>query len=213
MSASVAAIVLAAGESSRMGRPKPLLPLNGETFLGHLLRQIRASRVDRTVVVLGHRPEQVLEAMPEVRPLAVVNERYQLGQLSSLIVGLETVGEVADAVLLCLADHPFVTAELIDELIEGYEQTHLPIVVPVHGGRRGHPVLFGSRIFGELLAAPLDQGARAVVRAHAEEILEVATDEPGILADVDTPEAYERWRAFFREREAGKPGPEQPIST
>ncbi len=206
MSASVAAIVLAAGESSRMGRPKPLLPLNGTTFLGHLLDQIRASRVDRTVVVLGHRPEQVMEAMPEVRPLAVINERYQLGQLSSLIVGLATVGDDADAVLLCLADQPFVTAELIDELIEGYEATHLPIVVPVHAGRRGHPVLFASPVFGELRAAPLDQGARVVVRAHAEEILEIATDEPGVLADVDTPEEYERWRAIYQARNAREPG-------
>jgi molybdenum cofactor cytidylyltransferase len=197
MSVSVAAIVLAAGESSRMGRPKPLLPLNGETFLGHLLAQLRASRVTRIVVVLGHRPEQVLDAMPEVRDLAVVNDRYQLGQLSSFIAGLEAVGNDADAVLLCLADHPFITAELIDELIESYEVTRLPIVVPVHGGRRGHPVLFAAPLFTELRAAPLDEGARVVVRAHAEEILEVATGETGVLADVDTPAEYERWRAHF----------------
>jgi molybdenum cofactor cytidylyltransferase len=197
MSTSVAAIVLAAGESSRMGRPKPLLPLNGETFLGHLLAELRVARVDRVVVVLGHKPEQVLQAMPEVGPLSLVNEQYQLGQLSSFIVGLDVVKDEADAALLCLADHPFVTAELIDELIAGYETTSLPIVVPVHGGRRGHPVLFAARLFPELLAAPLDQGARIVVRAHANEILEVATDEEGILADVDTPEEYERWRARF----------------
>jgi molybdenum cofactor cytidylyltransferase len=201
MSASVAAIVLAAGESSRMGRPKPLLPLNGDTFLGHLLGQVRASRVERVVVVLGHRPEQVLDAMPEVRDIAVVNERYQLGQLSSFIVGLDAVGGV-DAVLLCLADHPFITTALIDELIEGHETTRLPIVVPVHGGRRGHPVLFAAPLFAELRAAPFDQGARVVVRAHAEEILEVATDEAGILADVDTPEEYERWRAHYLEQQA-----------
>jgi molybdenum cofactor cytidylyltransferase len=199
VSTSVAAIVLAAGESSRMGRPKPLLPLNGETFLGHLLGQLRASRVERVVVVLGHRPEQVLEAMPEVRDLAIVNERYQLGQLSSFVVGLEAVGHEADAVLLCLADHPFITAELIDELITGFETSRLPIVVPVHGGRRGHPVLFAAPLFAELRAAPLDQGARVVVRAHADEILELATDEAGILADVDTPEEYERWRARYLE--------------
>jgi molybdenum cofactor cytidylyltransferase len=201
MSASVAAIVLAAGESSRMGRPKPLLPLNGDTFLGHLLGQLRASRVERVVVVLGHRPEQVLDAMPEVRDFAVVNERYQLGQLSSFIVGLEAIGNEADAVLLCLADHPFVTAALIDELIAGHETTQLPIVVPVHGGRRGHPVLFAAPLFAELKAAPLDQGARVVVRAHADEILELATDEAGILADIDTPEEYERWRALYRDEQ------------
>jgi CTP:molybdopterin cytidylyltransferase MocA len=139
----------------------------------------------------------VLDAMPEVRDIAVVNERYQLGQLSSLIAGLEAVSGGADAVLLCLADHPFITTALIDELIEGHETTRLPIVVPVHGGRRGHPVLFAAPLFAELRAAPLDQGARIVVRAHAEEILEVVTDQAGILADVDTPEEYERWRAHY----------------
>lgn len=197
MSVSVAAIVLAAGESSRMGRPKPLLPLNGDTFLGHLLAQLRASRVERTVVVLGHEPGAILEAIPEVRPLAVVNADYRLGQLSSFIAGLDAVGDGVDAVLLCLADHPFVSASLIDELIEAYETTRLPIVIPVYEGRRGHPVLFAARLFHELRSAPRDQGARAVVRAHAAEVLEVATDEAGIVADIDTPEDYERWRARF----------------
>jgi molybdenum cofactor cytidylyltransferase len=200
MSASVAAIVLAAGESSRMGRPKPLLPLNGDTFLGHLLAQLRAARVQRVVVVLGHRPEQVLDAMPEVRDFAVVNEQFQLGQLSSFIVGLETVGSDVDAVLLCLADHPFISADLIDKLIEGFDTTGHSIVIPVYGGRRGHPVLFAAPLYAELRAAPLDQGARVVVRAHAEEILEIATDEAGILADVDTPEDYDRWRARYLEQ-------------
>src|SRR5439155_25733229 len=104
MSPTVAAIVLAAGESSRMGRPKPLLPLDdGETFLTHLLGQIQASRVTSTTVVLGHRPEVILEALPRIAPIAVINTSYTLGQLSSLHVGLDAVGE-ADAILMFLAD-------------------------------------------------------------------------------------------------------------
>jgi len=195
---NVAAIVLAAGESSRMGRPKPLLPMNGETFLGHLLAEIRASRVARTVIVLGYKPELVLEAMPEVIPLAVVNERYELGQLSSLQVGLDAVGNEPDAVLMFLADHPFITRSLIDAVIEAREQSGLPIVIPTSGGRRGHPTLFARSLFPELLAAPLDQGARVVVRAHAHEVLELPTEEAGVLADVDTPEQYQQWLARWR---------------
>jgi molybdenum cofactor cytidylyltransferase len=194
----VAAIVLAAGESSRMGRPKPLLPLNGSTFLSHLLDEIRRSRVYRTLVVLGHHPEVVLKAMPEIAPIAIVNEEYHLGQLSSLHVGLRGVGEEADAVLMCLADHPFVTREVIDSLIAAHERTHRPIVIPTYGGGRGHPTLFARPLYGELLTAPLDQGARVVVRGHADEVLEVPTEEAGVLADVDTPEQYEQWVSYWK---------------
>jgi molybdenum cofactor cytidylyltransferase len=196
----VAAIVLAAGESSRMGRPKPLLPLNDSTFLGHLLDEIRGSRISQTLIVLGHHPEVVLEAMPEIAPIAIVNEEYQLGQLSSLHAGLRQVGDQPDAVLMCLADHPFVTREVIDGLILAHERTHRPIVVPTYGGGRGHPTLFARALFGELLAAPLDQGARVVVRAHADEVLELPTEEAGVLADVDTPEQYEQWLGYWRSK-------------
>lgn len=200
MSARVTAVVLAAGESSRMGRPKPLLPLNGETFLSHLLGEIRASSVERTVLVLGHHPEVILDAMPEVAPLAVINMNYQLGQLSSLHVGLETIGDGADAMLMCLADHPFITQQVIDALIDAYDRTQRPIIVPTHGGRRGHPTLFAKALFEELRAAPLDQGARVVVRAHADELLELPSEEIGILADVDTPEQYQQWLEHWRSR-------------
>lgn len=195
---NVAAIVLAAGESSRMGRPKPLLPIDGTTFLGHLLHQLQASRVSRTVVVLGHRPEVVLDAMPEIRPLAVVNPNYGLGQLSSLHVGLDAVADEVDAVLLCLADHPFISAKLLDQLIEAHQQNHRPIVIPTYGSARGHPVLFARSLFAELRSAPLDEGARVVVRAHGPEVLELPTSEAGVVADVDTPEQYEQWLAYWR---------------
>ena len=198
----VAAIVLAAGESSRMGRPKPLLPLNGSTFLGHLLEEIGASRVSRTVVVLGHHPGVVLQAMPEVGTMAIVNEQYQLGQLSSLHAGLRAVGDGPDAVLMFLADHPFIPRTVIDALIIAHQRTHRPIVVPTYGGGRGHPTLFARPLYAELLAAPLDEGARVVVRAHAKEVLELVVDEPGILADVDTPEQYEQWLGYWRSRKS-----------
>lgn len=197
---NVAAIILAAGESSRMGRPKPLLPIDGTTFLGYLLQQLQASRVSRTVVVLGYRPHVVLDAMPQVRPLAVVNPNYSLGQLSSLHVGLEAVADGADAILLCLADHPFISAELLDQLIEAHQRTHREIIIPTYGGARGHPVLFAGSLFAELKSAALDQGARAVVRAHAADVLELATGEAGVVGDVDTPEQYEQWLAYWRSR-------------
>ncbi|MPZ12962.1 MAG: NTP transferase domain-containing protein [Chloroflexi bacterium] len=200
MTAVVAAIVLAAGESSRMGQPKPLLPLDGETFLGHLLAEIRSSRVDQTIVVVGHRPDVILSAMPEIAPLVVVNHNYALGQLSSLRVGLDTLGERADAILLSLADHPFASHTLIDTIIDAHERSQSPIVIPVHQGRRGHPTLFARSLFPELRSAPLDQGARVVVHAHAADVLELPTDDAGVVADVDTPEQYAQWLAWHRAR-------------
>src|SRR5688500_17951362 len=109
-----------------MGRPKPLLPLDGGTFLSHLLEQIEGSKVDSIVIVLGHHPEIVLQSMPQIEHLAIRNENYQLGQLSSLRVGLDEVG-TAEAALLCLADHPFITTEVIDAVLEGFETTRKPI--------------------------------------------------------------------------------------
>lgn len=197
VSLHVAAVVLAAGESSRMGRPKPLLPLNGDTFLGHLLQELDASSVERAVVVLGHRPEVILEAMPEVAARAVVNPNYALGQLSSFQVGLDAVGD-PDAALLCLADHPLVTRSVIDAVIAAYESSGRPIVIPTYEGRRGHPALFARQLFPELRSAPLDQGARTVVWAHAAEVLELPTEEEGIVADIDTPQQYEWWLAHWR---------------
>ena len=137
--ANVEAIVLAAGESSRMGRPKPLLPLNGSTFLGHLLEELRGSKATRTLVVLGHHPEVVLTAMPEVGQLALVNEQYQLGQLSSLHAGLRQVGNRPDAILMCLADHAFITRGVIDTIIVAYERTNRPIVIPSSASVRVKP--------------------------------------------------------------------------
>jgi len=197
VSLNTAAIVLAAGESSRMGRSKPLLPLGNETFLSHLLNELRASRVAGITVVLGYRPEVVLDAMPEIAPIAVVNPAYELGQLSSLQVGLRHVGDGPDAVLMCLADHPFIPRQVFDDVIAAQERTGKQIVVPTYEGRRGHPTLFMRSLFAELLDAPLDQGARTVVRAHAADLLELPTTEAGILADVDTPDQYAEWLAIW----------------
>ena len=177
-----------------MGRPKPLLPIDGETFLGHLVAELAASRATRTVVVLGHGARDILAAMPEVAHLVVLNHNYALGQLSSLQVGLDAAGN-PEAILMCLVDHPFIRREVVDQVIDAFESTQRPIVIPTHEGRRGHPTLFARPLFAELRAASLDQGARMVVRAHQEEILDLPIDDEEILADLDTPEQYQAWLA------------------
>ena len=184
------ALVLAAGESRRMGMPKPLLRFGGTTFLGQILSVLRCSRVDRTTVVLGARAETIRAAVDLSEVDVVVNEDYLRGQLSSLIKGLKSLPVDADAILLCLVDHPFITIEIVDQLVGVFEETHEPIVVPVFNGRRGHPAMFARSLFGELAIAPENQGARYVVSSNEDKVLEVNVHDRAVLMSIDTPQDY-----------------------
>ena len=184
-------MILAAGESSRMGRDKALLPLGEQTFLEHLAGLLDGE-VEPLLVVLGHHADQI-ERQARLPAAAKVlhNPEYSLGQLSSLHVALRSLDQrQIDAVLVCLVDHPGITKQVLRALRTSFEQSRAMIMIPTWHGRRGHPVLFSSRLFQELLDAPLDQGARAVVRHHAQEVETVDVDEEGILWDVDRPEDY-----------------------
>jgi molybdenum cofactor cytidylyltransferase len=188
----IAAVVLSAGESSRMGRPKALLPIEGETFIGRIVASLKQTQVGRIIVVLGHNSDQLATA---IRPLSVeilLNPNYQLGQLSSLQVAVRSLLPDADCdgMLVHLVDHPYIDASLVDRMIQQFYESKKNIVVPRCRGKRGHPVLFLRRLFDELLDAPMDQGAKAVVNAHGDATLEIETDEEGIAVDIDTPELY-----------------------
>lgn len=187
------ALVLAAGESRRMGMPKPLLRFGDVTFLEHIIAVLRQSGVDGVTVVLGAKAETIRTSVDLSAVDVVVNENYAQGQLSSLIKGLSRLPADTDAILLCLVDHPFITADVVDQLIGAYRETGRPIVLPVFNERRGHPALFARSLFGELADAPPDKGARHVVAAHAHEVLEVNVTDPGVLTSIDTPEDYRSW--------------------
>jgi len=188
----IAAVVLSAGESSRMGRPKALLPIEGETFIGRIVASLKQTQVGKIVVVLGHNSDLLAAA---IRPLAVeilINPNYQLGQLSSLQVAVRNLLPDADCdgILVHLVDHPYIDASLVDRMIQQFYESKKDIIVPRCHGKRGHPVLFSRALFDELLDAPIDQGAKAVVNAHGNGTLEIDTDEKGITVDIDTPELY-----------------------
>jgi molybdenum cofactor cytidylyltransferase len=190
----ISAILLAAGESRRMGSAKALLHYQGQTFLARICNAFLSAGVDELIVVLGARADELRQALPTHRKLrSVVNPRYSLGQLSSLMVGIGALSSESEATLVNLVDHPLVEVETIKALMTSFRTAPLPILIASYQGRRGHPVLFSSQVYGEILAAPLDQGAKVVVRKDPTRVREIPLDDPGILADIDTPEDYARF--------------------
>ncbi len=189
----LAAVILSAGASSRMGRPKALLPYREGTFLEHLIQVTRHPRIGATRIVLGAGAE-VIRALAKLDPSVVVlNPEWEQGQLSSICAGLRSLdGIETDGIVLCPVDHPLVSARLINELIDRFYEEKKAIVIPTYKGRRGHPAIFSHTLYSELLSAPEDKGARAVVWAHVADVLEVPTDEEGVTLNLNDPEMLKR---------------------
>jgi len=207
----ISAIVLAAGASRRMGRPKPLIPLGGRTILQRTLDHLRTARVDEIVVVLGHRAEEVLPALRGLGCRVVINHHFALGMSSSIRRGLQAVHPRAEAVLIVLGDQPHIGSEVINRLVEGFHRRDRSIVVPVFSGRRGHPVLFGRIFWDRLRALRGDVGGRELLNRYPREVYQVEVDDPGILADIDRPEDVKKEEASHRTGNAGcGPAHEQP---
>jgi molybdenum cofactor cytidylyltransferase len=186
----LAAVILAAGESSRMGSPKALLSYQGRPFVEHLLEITRHPKVSLRRVVLGANAEEIREQLKLDPVTLVVNENWREGQLSSIRAALRSLpAGLTDGVLLCLVDHPLITAALVRELIERFYASGKAIVLPTYNGKRGHPVIFSSRLYEELLKAPPETGARSVVWAHADEVLEVPTVEEGVVLNLNDPKS------------------------
>ncbi len=169
----LAAVILAAGESSRMGSPKALLTFQGRPFLEHLIQVTQHPRVGPRRIVVGANAEGISSQLKLDPAMVVVNPDWKLGQLSSIHAALRSLpAGTTDGVMLCLVDHPLITAHLV--------------------GKRGHPVIFSSALYPELLAAPLETGARAVVWAHTADLLEVPTVEEGVVLNLNDPVALHR---------------------
>jgi molybdenum cofactor cytidylyltransferase len=193
----IVAVVLSAGESSRMGRPKALLPIEGVSFIERIVMALRATQVEKIVVVLGHNAGELRQQISDLPVTILVNKNYKQGQLSSLLVALHyldstNVAGDLEGILVHLVDHPYISASLVDLMIDRFRDSKKPIVIPSYKGRRGHPVIFARSLFAELLATPLDQGAKAVVHAHGSETLLIDTEDEGVAVDIDTPDEYQK---------------------
>jgi molybdenum cofactor cytidylyltransferase len=198
MATVIPAIVLAAGKSSRMGRPKGTLPLDGgDTFVTRIVRTFAAAAIEDVVIVVGHDADAIVEAFSrtDLSATFVENPDYEQGQLSSLLAGLRVVDRPGVvATLVTLVDVPLVATATVRAVVGRYLATHAPIVRPVRGGEHGHPVLIDRSLFDPLRHADPRLGAKEIVRAHASSIGDVEVDDDGAFTDIDTPVEYERLR-------------------
>jgi molybdenum cofactor cytidylyltransferase len=193
----LAAIILAAGDSVRMGRPKALLhDPDGRPFAARVVRTFAEASVRHVIIVTGSQHAAVVDAIAAdrspVTPVFVTNSQPSLGQLASLRIGLAAATTLdVDAVLVTPVDIPMVRPSTVRELIRVWERTRAPIVRPAVGERHGHPVLFDRAVFDALRSAPLALGARTVVHAWGGQLVNVPVDDDGCLFDIDTPADYD----------------------
>lgn len=192
--ARVAGVVPAAGASTRMGRPKALLDAGGRSFVAAVVGALVGGGCDPVLVVVGPGQDDVARRAKAAGALVLENADPGEGPITSLRLALAAVGEGADAVAVLPVDHPLVLPETVAALVDAFRGADAPLALPVHQGKRGHPALLGRALFPELLRADLEGGARTVVHAHLDAALLLEVDDAGVVADIDTPEAY---RAAF----------------
>jgi molybdenum cofactor cytidylyltransferase len=182
-----AAIILAAGESRRMGRPKAFLPFRGGTFLSAIAGTL-GQRCSPVIAVFGFDAERCIQSARPLGIQAVENADYPLGMLSSLQAGLRSVPEASDTVLFTLVDHPAISLSTVDALL----RSGADIAIPRFENRRGHPVLIRRTIFREFLAEPSASKVRDVIDRHAAGIAYIEVGDAGISDDIDDPALYEK---------------------
>lgn len=196
----IAATILAAGRSTRMGRPKALLKLRQSTFLQTILDAVEAAGIARRIVVLGSEPDKILSEHDFRGVTVVTNHEMEAGPIGSLRAAVRAVSDhPVDGLLVWPVDAPHVAVSTVEALIAAFQASDLPIAVPVIDGKRGHPVIFGRELFGEILDLGPGLGADAVVRADPLRVLPVEVRDLAVLDDVDTPAAY---HALLRREDA-----------
>src|SRR5262245_41793813 len=191
----ISGILLAAGESSRMqGAFKPLLKWGKRTVIGECVHQMRNSQLAEIFVVLGYREMEIRQTLSGSGVQYAINENYQRGMLSSIKTALAVLSPNEDAALIALVDQPMIAKEIIDSLIDAFNEGEKGIVLPTYRGKRGHPVIVAAKYFEDIMQLDEDQpeGMRQFIAGHRADTLEVPVDTPAVIEDIDLPEDYER---------------------
>lgn len=189
----VSAIVLAAGESKRMGIPKLLLPFRGSTMMEQSVSNLLNSRVNEIIVVVGFSAEEHEEKIAKKPVKIVVNPLYEHGMSTSIRAGLDVIHEKTKAVMIALADQPLIGTKTINRLIREFQKHGKGIAVPVYQGKRGHPVIFSIEYKEELMRLEGDIGGRQIIDEHQEDVLEIPVNSDNVNIDIDTLDDYMRF--------------------
>ena len=198
--ARVIAILLAGGESLRMGTPKPLLDWGGQTLVEYQVSQLREAGAEKVIVVLGHRAEEVLPHVHQAGAQAIINELYVEGRASSVRVAAGALPEDTRAIVVLNVDQPR-PAWATRRLLEEQERVGALVAVPTFDGKRGHPVVFDACLAPELREVrEATEGMRAVMEAHSADVLEVSFDTPVVVLDMNVPEEYEEAKVSYFEQ-------------
>ena len=199
----ISAIILAAGESKRMGQAKQLLGVEGKTLLQSVLDSVLKSDVDEVILVLGHEAERIRRKMDVRRAIIVVNPNYAKGMITSIQEGLKALDKKSEAFFIILGDQPEIRPDIYNRLIQEFHRVYplQSILLPTYQGKKGHPALFSTKYLAESFKIRGDVGFKEIVQNHAEDVFLVDVDTPSILIDIDTPEDYQE---YLRKKSAEK---------
>lgn len=186
----VSAILLAAGQSKRMGQPKQLLPFGQSTIVEQAVDNLLGSAVSEVIVVVGYRADEVIKILATKPVKLTINPDYKQGMSTSIVAGLNLVDSRAQAVMLTLGDQPLIDSQTINRLIKEFHHHDKGIAIPIYQGRRGHPIIFAIKYKEELSKLRGDIGGRYIIKKYPHDILEVAVSSQGINIDIDTISDY-----------------------
>ncbi len=197
-------MILAAGESTRMGKPKLLLPLGNKTIIETIIDKVTPSKADKILVVLGSGWKKIERKIKKFSLRTTVNPNFKKGMLSSVQWGFKALPKNARAVLVLLGDQPAVSTTIINQIIDAYQATNKGIVLPVYKKERGHPVLIDLKYRGEVESLSHEIGLRGLVYGHPEDIMEVKVNTASILRDIDYLEDYQEELKKSKDKNSGQ---------